>query len=256
VRDPTVADEAAYGSYFVFRQLEQNVAGFKSAEDVVNTRRPNATFATNADSIVVGRLENGTPIERSVGPRLTDSLGHTLPVSNAFLFTTNPPRCPYFSHIRKVNPRTEDTQARLMIRRGITYGTRLDRIVDQQGRFVLPDEALRPHKDVGLLFQSYQASIEDQFEFAQTIWANTGVRSDKPEEIVGIDPVIGQPGSGKDEIDHANVEWPLEWGQNGTAADMLDFYTIGSAGKGPYVKLMGGGYFFAPSLPGLASIFI
>jgi len=238
VRDPGSADPAAYGSYFVFRQLEQNVAGFKSAEDEVNKKRTDASLHGNADSMTVGRQENGTPMEREI-------VGNLQPVSNAFLFDSNPPRCPHFSHIRKVNPRTDATQKHLMIRRGITYGFRADRHIDAQGRFVLPDEPLLPRKGVGLLFQSYQASIEDQFEVAQVDWANKAGRADDPAQLVGVDPVIGQPGP-------SSPKWPAKYGADGT--EVIEFFKIGKKGPGPFVKLLGGGYFFAPSLDTLANI--
>ena len=93
----------------------------------------------------------------------------------------------------------------------------------------MPTDTL-PTGSVGLLFQSYQADIRAQFETTQG-WAN----STGPG---GIDPVIGQAQS-------AILDWPIVYGTNQT--EKLDFFRRkGTGGSGPYVKLLGGGYFFAP----------
>lgn len=241
VRDPAVADPSAYGSYFVFRQLEQDVRGFKTREDEIVDGQTN--FA-NRDSAGVGRLESGSPFEmRKEDPK--DGEGHEIPdITNNFTFVSNPPRCPAFAHIRKVNPRTAATQGNLMIRRGMTYGTRADASpkADDPSMLVLddtvPTETL-PTGGVGLLFQSYQASIRAGFETSQG-WANS--------TDGGIDPVIGQAPS-------ADLDWPMEYGAVAPDTEKLDFYERkNSGGSGPYVKLLGGGYFFAPSMAFLHSL--
>ena len=62
----------------------------------------------------------------------------------------------------------------------------------------------------------------------------------------GVDPVIGQTHS-------ALLDWPREYGSAET--DKVEFYSRGGASPaGPYVKLLGGGYFFAPSLKFLHSL--
>jgi deferrochelatase/peroxidase EfeB len=245
VRDPAVDDPTAYGSYFVFRQLEQDVRGFKTREDeIVKGHEPDFE---NRDSAGVGRLESGTPFElRDKDPK--DPTGKTdLPdITNNFTFITNPPNCPHFAHIRKVNPRTAATQGNLMIRRGMTYGIRKDASFDPNdaSKLVLEDEVESedlPSGGVGLLFQSYQADIRNQFETTQG-WANS-IRDG------GLDPVIGQAPA-------AIEDWPLVYGGVGPGkTEKLDFYKrTNGGGDGPYVKLLGGGYFFAPSLPFLKSL--
>lgn len=235
VPDPATQDESAYGSYFVFRQLEQDVRGFKTREDEIVDGHD--TDFPNRDSAGVGRLESGTPFELSADDHGTPN------ITNNFMFGSNPPKCPHFAHIRKVNPRTPATKGNLMIRRGITYGTRSDAKPKpgDPSMLVLDDTvptATLPTGGVGLLFQSYQADIANQFETTQK-WANsTGAG--------GIDPVIGQGSS-------AMLDWPLAYGSNQT--ERLDFFARKSGGgSGPYVRLLGGGYFFAPSLPFLRSL--
>lgn len=236
VPDPAAAaDTTAYGSYFVFRQLEQDVRGFKTREDDL-TKGRDADFK-NRDSAGVGRLESGTPFELSADD------GGTPDITNNFTFGSEPSRCPHFAHIRKVNPRTPETRAHIMIRRGITYGTRSDAHAKpgDPSMMVLDDTvptAKMPTGGVGLLFQSYQANIANQFEVTQG-WANSPGSG-------GVDPVIGQTHS-------AVVDWPRNYGSAET--DKVEFYSRGGAAPaGPYVKLLGGGYFFAPSLPFLQSL--
>jgi len=194
LRDPATHDENAYGSYYVFRQLKQDVQGFKTREDEIV--KGHDTDFPNRASAGVGRLESGTPFELS-----TDDGGKPN-ITNNFIFESNPPKCPHFAHIRKVNPRTPDTRGNLMIRRCITYGTRSDAkpkpgdpsmlVLDN----TVPTEKL-PTGGVGLLFQSYQADIRTQFETTQG-WANSAGSG-------GIDPVIGQAQS-------AMLDWPVSTG--------------------------------------------
>jgi deferrochelatase/peroxidase EfeB len=238
VRDPGSKDHSAYGSYYVFRQLEQDVRGFKTREDQIVAAIP--AFA-NRDSAGVGRLESGTPFE------LSNDDGGKPNITNNFVFSSNPSKCPHFAHIRKVNPRTDDTRGNLMIRRGITYGTRADAKPDPADptKLVLQEVPTEqtPTGGVGLLFQAYQADIKKQFETTQG-WANSGGNG-------GVDPVIGQ-------ADAAVLDWPNSYG--GTVTTNLNFFqrldkdNQSLPGVGPYVKLLGGGYFFAPSLLFLQSL--
>ncbi len=235
IPDPAIADPCAYGSYFVFRQLEQDVLGFKTREDEL-TDGQDKTFP-NRDSAGVGRLESGTPFELS-----QDDHGFA-DLTNNFTYGEDPARCPHFAHIRKVNPRTDATREHLMIRRGITYGTRDDAKADpaDPSKLVLEEgvpTAKMPAGGVGLLFQSYQANIADQFETTQG-WANSTGDG-------GVDPVIGQAQS-------AVLDWPRLYGKPET--DPVEYFSRkGAPPAGPYVKLLGGAYFFAPSLPFLQGL--
>lgn len=237
VRDPAVADHSAYGSYFVFRQLEQDVRGFKTREDEIVAGHEGKF--DNRDSAGVGRLESGSPFEMR-----KDDPGDVPDITNNFTFTSDPPKCPAFAHIRKVNPRTAATQGNLMIRRGMTYGTRADASpkAGDPSMLILDDTVATetlPTGGVGLLFQSYQANIRTGFETSQA-WANS---TDD-----GIDPVIGQAPT-------AELDWPNAYGAVAPNTEKLDFYARkDGGGQGPYVKLLGGGYFFAPSMPFLHSL--
>jgi Dyp-type peroxidase family len=241
VRDPK-GGESAFGSFFVFRKLEQNVKGFKEAEEALADKlklgdgEPDPVKKKSkrelAGAMVVGRFEDGTPLMIA-----TSAEGQA--VANNFNYEADPDGlvCPFQAHIRKTNPRG-DVRRRLapgsdrgdrgpiMARRGITYGQ--GRQQDKQ-TLELTD---RPEKDFGLLFMAYQKDLEDQFEFTQESWANEEkfVRGFLPgESRTGIDPVIGH---GLDR----NFVWPLP--QGGTE----------EAPFAQMVTMKGGEYFFAPSI--------
>lgn len=133
----------SFGSYFVFRKLEQNVRGFKKMEKhLAKALGLGSAAADNperqdeleelAGAMVVGRFENGRPVV------LANEAGDlkNKDVPNDFNFAADPNglRCPFAGHIRKTNPRGESEQKfgevaipeirHLMARRGITYGER------------------------------------------------------------------------------------------------------------------------------------
>jgi Dyp-type peroxidase family len=221
----------AHGSFFVFRKLEQNVAGFKQAETdlAINKLKLVGADDERAGAQVVGRFEDGTPLT-------VLGAANGGPVVNDFDYSADTGgKCPVQAHIRKSNPRgtsgkglTFDKSVQ-MARRGITYGQRLQDPVSKE--FID-----KPNDGVGLLFMSYQASIEKQFHFMQTHWVNN---EDFPKVGVGIDPVIGQGASTLPQT------WPPTYGS-----------TVGSVPslfKG-FVTLKGGEYFYAPSLSGLKAL--
>jgi Dyp-type peroxidase family len=247
--DPGGSAETSFGSYFVFRKLEENVAAFKAAEEKLGEV---LGLGEAAGALVVGRYEDGTPI--AISPVAVD----THPVPNNFNYDQQPPnslssdrgpRCPFQGHIRKTNPRTDDTRLATMARRGITYGDRSGTAVDGQGRTVLVNtEDDFPTANVGLLFASFQQSLGDQFETIQGLWANNAGFPLTQSTPTGIDPVIGQGPS-------VAQLWPKDrWGAPLT--ESIDFYKVApaAANKGPFVHMQGGEYFFAPSLSFLKSL--
>jgi Dyp-type peroxidase family len=224
--------DVSLGSFFVFRKLEQNVKGFKTREQELRTQLEKESKLDPdelAGAYVVGRFENGTPVE--VSPVEISMTTAPLSVLNNFNFDADPQglRCPFAGHIRKTNPRdtTIRSNARLMVRRGITYGARADKLNDG----LLTN---KPEGGVGLLFMAYQSSLENQFEFTQQSWANNaGFHFSSPVQPVGIDPVIGHPKSGTPQ------RYPLHYGA-GPLSEPFDF--------SGFVTMKGGEYFFAPSL--------
>jgi Dyp-type peroxidase family len=227
VPDPFVEDEDSCGSYFVFRKLEQNVEGFD-----LGVRDLASKLGTDPDlagAMVVGRFKDGTPLTLSGQSGLKDA--------NNFNYADHDRgggKCPFHAHVRKVNPRgttpftsSKSERSRRIVRRGITYGARVE-------------NEPAPRGGVGLLFMCYQADIHHQFEFIQRTWADN---PNFPRNLIlpdsGDDPLIGQ-----DSDANAAQKWPTEW--NGDDRKRLTF--------GGYVTLKGGEYFFAPSISFLQNL--
>ncbi len=240
VKDPAVSDPNVFGSYFVFRKLEQNVKGFKAAKAGLQLRlealatAAGKTFPVElAGAMIVGRFEDGTPV-------VTQSAGGMIsPVRNNFGFDNDPNalKCPFGSHIRKTNPRGDTARQfgvplsserdHIMARRGITYGKRKQ----TGGQF---QDA--PTSRVGLLFMAYQSDLQNQFEFTQGSWANN-------EGFLlagtGTDPLIGQGGI-------SAQEHPAGWNDAAAPKDSSLFAN--------FVSMKGGEYFFSPSLAFFAQL--
>lgn len=224
-QDALAADPMAFGSYFVFRKLEQNVRLFKETEGVLaGSLGLSGEDAERAGAMAVGRFEDGTPVLLRPHDGLND------PVANDFTYKRDPAgsRCPFHAHIRKMNPRDGSEQIRLIARRGIPFGHRNADLSD------------RPEDGVGLLFMCFQQDLARQFEFLQTLWANN---ESFPAAGTGVDPVIGQTGGAPP----LPQSWPTEYANDApTARRKFDF-----AG---FVTMKGGEYFFCPSITGIKKL--
>src|SRR5262249_20727275 len=90
-----------YGSFFVFRKLEQNVRGFRSAlADLTRVLGPGSDVE-RAGAMAVGRFRDGTPIVPTTAPTPGAEL-------NNFTYAADDSSgkvCPFHAHIRKTNPR-------------------------------------------------------------------------------------------------------------------------------------------------------
>lgn len=219
-REP--GDQEHYGSFIVFRKLEQDVRGFWDAIDELSAN--SGIPAELVGAMATGRHRDGTPLV----PTVTNIPSDPTIDPNDFHFDQDPDGalCPFHAHIRKTNPRgdiprvigapTEFEKARRIVRRGITYGERADLREKRDGR-PLPSEG------VGLLFMCFQSNL-DQFVIQQE-------GSDSNEfvkESVGVDAVIGR-----------NVTpLPQKWPSTGTTNFLM----------ANFVRMKGGEYFFAPSI--------
>ncbi len=239
--DPnTKQSDPSFGSYLVFRKLEQNVKGFiDHREDLAQKLALSNQEKERAGALIMGRFPDGTPLTE-------------FPESGAFPYLRYPnnynydsdsegAKCPFHAHIRKSNTRTNGHKIAKnkgrIVRRGMTY--------DQRGkygsnvRYQNPQETSSfddlPTIDVGLLFLCYQSDIKEQFEEIQSKIANN---INFPEINTGIDPLIGN----NDTI--VNQSWPIEWDKAKTRKHFL----------GDLVTLKGGEYFFAPSISFLKNI--
>ncbi|XP_038074569.1 dye-decolorizing peroxidase msp1-like [Patiria miniata] len=256
----TGPDWAKNGTFLVFRRLRQDVPKFwkfmkESAAELAEHHGMAGFTEEHMGAKVVSRWKSGTPIIRE--PKADNpTLGSDRLANNAFVYqsddapyslkprgntdgfpTGNPdPQgvvCPLSSHLRKVQPRDAstdignqyDTLKHLIIRRGIQYG---DPIKD-----VMVDDGV----DRGLLFVCYQASIDKQFEFLITHWANS---PSNPHSGGGHDMVIGQS-SADDRKRSFDVCLP-----DGTVK------TVETTDE--WVIPTGGGYFFVPSITALKDV--
>jgi len=159
-----------YGSYLVYRKLEQNLAAFDAAKKRLATRLGQRDDQLDAGARIIGRYEDGRP------HGLRDALPSVLPVQNGFVYNGDPPACPLGSHVRIVNPRTASTRSSAIARRGIPYGTRPD------ARAWSATDQL-PEGGVGLLFMAYMSDIAGQYETIQLV-ANGG-RGTEPDPLIG-----------------------------------------------------------------------
>ena len=217
--------DANYGSFMVFRKLEQNAAGYWNSLQQLADREHWDVEATGA--MAVGRFRDGTPAVPTTPP--PDPAAER----NDFHYDSDPQggKCPFHAHIRKTNPRGDITRllgvpaeferAKRIVRHGITYGPRPDLLQKPPGP--------RPSRGVGLLFMCFQASL-DQFVIQQ----EGADSNDFVTEGTGPDAVYGQNPAPVDQT----------WPSTGTA----------KFNAGQFVKMLGGEYFFAPSLPFLTSL--
>ena len=237
IKDPGVTDTVSFGSYFIFRKLEQNVQGFKRQEQILATKLGfiGSEKRELAGALVVGRFEDGSPVTLS-----DEAKGANPP--NDFNYAIDPgSRCPVHAHIRKVNPRgaAATERAHIMPRRGIPFTDVLRAVhpSDLPGSVDLPDFDANvkpdlPQGGVGLLFMAYNSNLTNQFVFTQQSWANN---AGFPSPGVGADPIIGQ-GTGTS----VKQTWPVSWDNAAGGTQVQDFAN--------FVTMRGGEYFFAPSL--------
>jgi deferrochelatase/peroxidase EfeB len=148
--------------------------------------------------------------------------------------------CPQAAHIRKVNSRetANDMGAsrasldRRILRRGLPYG---DPLPDPKG----PDPAAG---DRGLLFVSYQTSIERQFEFLNNRWMGSPTN---PRSPGGHDMLVGQNGQPGENRQRRCVVLGAVTTEVATASIVADQ---------DFVIPTGGGYFFSPSISALRDV--
>ena len=228
VKDPNGKTEDSYGSYLVYRKLEQNVKLFRDDQQKL-AKKLNIDYDL-AGALVMGRFPDGTPVTES-DKRTNPS---TLPNNFNYDADVAGMKCPFHAHIRKTNPRGDTgrvesspgfeealavEKTHQITRRAISYGENDRNNATETGS--------------GLLFICFQANIENQFNFMQARWANP---SRFVKVGVGPDPVIGQP--------EGTQKWPKKWGEADTEDYLFKLW----------VFMQGGEYFFAPSISFLSNL--
>lgn len=198
VRDSiqTAANSQEYGSYCALVTIQQDIAKFQAAAAQLAVQA--SCTAQQAQEMIVGRRKNGD---------------HLLPMGNDrndvdVTAPDNERAWPLASHTRRMNPR--DAPHRRILRRGVSYDF---------------------DNEQGLLFQSFQASIENQFEFLFRSWVNN---PNRPKPGTGVDPIIGTEPNGCQ-------EWPNQNGAGGMVHGCMHGLTT----------IRGGEYFYFPSIPAM-----
>ena len=265
-------EKESYGSFLVFRKLEQNVGGWN--RDVVKlartlkivTQPPQPPLDPMGreprlgqtlqqwmeemklspdqcqkiklvEAYTMGRFRDGTPTILFKEPQ-----GHE---ENNFNYSENDfnyeedsqgSKCPFFSHARKVNPRGDTGTASLVSTPTLLEEEKMHRIARRAINYGdLPSEV--PEKDAGLLFMCFQASLASQFNFMQKAWAK---EQNFVKRDVGTDVVIGV--EKRDDDGRASEEtynWPTtNWGAPETEKVIFRHW----------ITMRGGEFFFAPSM--------
>jgi Dyp-type peroxidase family len=231
------------GSFMVFRKLQQLVPEFTTFINDSATASGVAPELLGAR--MVGRWKSGAPV--STNPTADNApVGDDSAQNNNFDFATDQSgqSCPFSAHIRKTNPRSDlskpQLDARRVIRQGIPYGPEVDPAT----------ESTTTISNRGLLFVCYQTSILSQFEFLQGSWANNpdficpiakgANHADGTAITTGIDPIIGQP------VDPTVGRTPDSAIPTPPGGVLTMPTTL-------FIKPLGGGYFFMPSISALAN---
>lgn len=234
-KDPNGKSEDSYGSYLVYRKLEQDVIALLDAEKDLAEKL--GVDKELAGALMMGRFRDGTPLT------LADKPGGDY--GNDFDYSEDEKayKCPFHTHVRKTNPRGDTGR---VISSGESFEDALKternhRIARRAVSYGETDYTNSTSTGSGLLFLCFQADLENQFNFMQAAWANA---SNFVEWNVGVDPIIGQTGPGADR----NQKWPVAWGKP-EKSDQSNTFNFGL-----WVHMKGGEYFFAPSISSLTSI--
>ncbi len=256
VGDYPQADELGRnGSYLVYRQLAQDVAGFWEWL----ARQAGTDGAIAFAQRMVGREIDGAPLP---GLKPATIMGNDDP-RNDFLFAADPDgiTCPIGAHIRRVNPRSgDDPQGRHGFLRDLissiglsgtamhdtVASARFHRLVRRgrpYGPVVSPQAAMQGEgadQEIGLHFLCLNADLARQFEFVQGAWIASAKFAGLAAEQ---DPLLGN-------------RMPLETGQPVDAFSFRDTdgcpHLVSAVPR--FVAIRGGAYFFLPGLRGLARI--
>jgi len=142
-----------YGSYMAFRKIEVREHVFETLIDKLVDRlrekepdKDEQSLRAYAKALYMGRFQNGTPVvinDEELEPALWSSSGQDLP----FDYKKDPSglRCPFGAHVRRMNPIGSGEKRLVILRRGMLFRD-------------------KNSKRSGLLFVSFQGSIDRQFE--------------------------------------------------------------------------------------------
>ncbi len=218
--------ELCGGSYMTLAKFEQNVSAFLAFEDAMKlaagTSHP---LPSEPGSLLIGRQRDGVPIAVPPGQNLNDF---------EYLGGRQNTGCPFHAHIRKSNPRADDTnhagdpsgKSALFVRRSVIY----DRF-GQLPRYAASSYPAAPHIKgfLGLLFMGYMRDVANQFE---TLFNNWYGDPNFPYSATGLKDVLMRGGTPDNDT----------WRWAGLTVPHLP----------RFVKNRGVMHLFVPSLPWLA----
>ncbi len=241
------------GTYLVFRQMKQHVEKFWDfhIKHSKETTLPPIDKAVKLAAKMIGRWPEGEPLV-------------TCPISpypikhiNTFSYATQDKdgvNCPLGAHIRRTNPRDQVHTGRgaidsihlskkhRMLRRGRIYGEPLvkdfdvEKMIEELNKKKYKTSATT--KDRGLHFICLVSDIERQFEFVQSVWANTSTFGDLCNEV---DPIISPRPTANQPHCH-EFTTPQDKIRN-RYKEVPEFTTV-----------VGGAYFFMPGIEALKFI--
>lgn len=220
------SDLGRNGSYLVVRELRQDVAAFWTSLDrVMATHGVPGADADWLAARIIGRERDGDLLVP----------GGALPARNGepdndFGFFTADPHghgCPYGSHVRRANPR-DGLAASPADAPTLLAAANSHRILRRARKFgpSIADMRVDDGQHRGLLFMCLNTDIARQFEFIQQTWLlNRGFATLHGE----TDPLLGPKGA---------FTIPTEPVRRCVEVEA-------------YVQMVGGEYFFLPSMPAL-----
>jgi Dyp-type peroxidase family len=222
------------GTYFVLRQLKEDVDGFwKFLNDKSKNEDGtlNAEESTKLAAKMMGRWPGGAPLVK-----FPDKDPGVLSDDNDFVYTDTDKlglKCPFGAHVRRTNPRDNFEETGPEESLNLTKKHRIMRRVRSYGEtYTASATQHTPVDEVGILFGCFNADINRQFEFIQYSWANYP----KFKQLYADpDPFIGvreNPEPGTEQI----FTIPQE-----TANKYI-------TGLKSFVTVKGGAYFFFPSV--------
>jgi Dyp-type peroxidase family len=222
------------GTYFVLRQLKEDVDGFWS---FLNEKTKNEDGSVNAEEStmlaakMMGRWPGGAPLVK-----FPDKDPGILSDDNDFVYTDTDKyglKCPFGSHVRRTNPRDNFEESGPAESLKLTRKHRIMRRVRSYGEnYTASATQHTPIDEVGILFGCFNADINRQFEFIQYTWANYP----KFKQLYADpDPFIGvreNPEPGVEQIFTIPQETTNKY----------------ITGLKSFVTVKGGAYFFFPSV--------
>ncbi len=254
-RDKGGQNWCSAGSFMAFLKLEQDVGQFLANAKTLKSKIEQGGGSISdelAEAYIMGRFRDGTSVslsDKAQAPNgefpINDFYYSKIHKSNSHSDVSDEKgiRCPFAAHARKANPRN-DAEAVFIIRRGVLYDDRKN-ATDSTDWVSWKDTNNPPPKnDVGLLFMSFQSSLEKQFEHILNDWllsVNSG------EQATGVDLLMAPEASRK-----FSSAWylPTQWGDENPDKKILFTHEEIK----PCIHFKGGAYFFAPSISFLQNV--